>query len=216
MTNKKLTIGIYGDSFADPKWVKNDYNAWPELLENNYNIQNYSLTGTSLWWSYDKFLETCDKIDYTIFVVTIPGRVYLEYQDHHINLNPTSWPIWNGVSIGEMYFKYFYSNKRENAFQNFIISDLLLYDKILLIPAFTESMPGYPISLCYYADKETEHYGLKDPGPHENRKCHLTKENNIMVYNKIMSAMESKCKILSLSQHDYVIPKDPISQYWKV
>ena len=72
------------------------------------------------------------------------------------------------------------------------------------------------MSLCYYADKETAHYGLKNTGPNENRKCHLTKENNNMVYNKIISAMESKSKILTLSEYDYVVPKDPISQYWKV
>jgi hypothetical protein len=37
-----------------------------------------------------------------------------------------------------------------------------------------------------------------------------------MVYDKIMSAMGSKSKILSLSEHDYVVPKDPIQQYWKI
>jgi|TARA_B110000503_G_scaffold15544_2_gene21857 hypothetical protein len=216
MTNKKITIGIYGDSFSDPNWVKNNYKAWPELLETDYTIKNYSLSGTSLWWSYNKFLETCDKIDYAIFVVTIPGRLHIDYQDQHINLNPISWPVWDGVSIGEIYFKYIYSDKRETAFHNFIVSDLLLYDKILIIPAFAESIPNYAVSLCYYADKETAHYGLKNTGPNENRKCHLTKENNNMVYNKIISAMESKSKILTLSEYDYVVPKDPISQYWKV
>jgi hypothetical protein len=95
MTNKKITIGIYGDSFSDPNWVKNNYKAWPELLETDYTIKNYSLSGTSLWWSYNKFLETCDKIDYAIFVVTIPGRLHIDYQDQHINLNPISWPVWD-------------------------------------------------------------------------------------------------------------------------
>lgn len=215
MNNKSPVIGIYGDSFADPNWVKNSYNAWPELLANDYKIKNYALSGSSLWWSYNKFLETCHEIDHAIFVITVPGRIHIEYNDKHLNLNPVTWPIWDNVSIGEIYFKYFYSSKREQAFHNFMVSDLLQYDKILLIPAFAESIPNVPMSLCYFADLESKHYGLEHSGTNEKRKCHLSKENNFMIYNKVLAALELNSKILSLSESEFVTPTDPLSYYWK-
>ena len=215
MMKSKPVIGIYGDSFADPKWVSNSYDAWPELLSKDYKIKNYSLSGTSLWWSYNKFLETCNKIDYAIFVVTVPGRIHIEHNDKHLNLNPVTWPIWDGVSIGEIYFKYFYSNKRETSFHNFMVNDLLEYDKILLIPAFNESIPNYPMSLCYLADMETDYYGLDHSGPNERRKCHLSKENNKVIYNKITAALEINSKVLTISESDFIVPSDSLEYYWK-
>lgn len=213
--SKKLKLAIYGDSFSDPTWVSNTYMSWPELLANDYNITNYSQTGTSMWWSYDKFLNTHNKFDLAIFVVTVPGRIHVEYNDKHLNLNPSTWPVWDGINIGEMYFRYFYSSKRETAFHNFMVNDILQYQDVLVIPAFLESLPIQSWSLCHYADLELQHYGLDHPGNNENRKCHLTKENNLMVYNKISKAIADKDQVLKLNKDDFVVPADPMEYYWK-
>ena len=104
-------IAIFGDSFSDPKWVKNDYLAWPELLENDFNVTNFSLSGTSLWWSYKQFKKLSTEYDYCIFTITMPGRIHIESLDRHLNLNPSTWPVWYGTNFGEMYFQYFYSEE---------------------------------------------------------------------------------------------------------
>jgi hypothetical protein len=216
MTKNKPTVAIFGDSFADPTWVNNDYLSWPELLTEQYDVTNYAMTGTSLWWSYNLFLEHYKKYDKCIFVVTVPGRIHIESTDKHLNLNPNTWPVWDGIPIGELYFRLFYSEKRETCFHKFMVNDILTADNVLVIPAFSESVPELKSwSLCHFADIELYHYGLVHPGSNENRKCHLSIENNQMVYNKITTAIAVGDKILQLSKEDFVVPTKPLEFYWK-
>jgi hypothetical protein len=209
-------LAIYGDSFADPNWVKQDYPAWTELLAQDYDIANYAYTGTGMWWSYDKFTSTYGKYDKYVFVATVPGRIHIEYNDTHLNLNPVTWPVWDSINIGEMYFRYFYSGKREEAFHNFMINDLLLKDDVLIVPAFKESVPNLQTwSLCHFADSELRHYGLVHAGANEHRKCHMSEENNKVVYAKIKSALADNSKVLEMSATDFVPPTSPLERYWK-
>lgn len=208
-------IAIFGDSFSDPTWANNDkYLAWPELLENNFSIKNYSLSGSGMWWSYKQWKQHHTQYDYCIFVVTIPGRIHIEPLDRHLNFNPTTWPRWFGINFGEMWFKYFYSEERENTFHNFMLEDILKHANTLLIPAFNESMPGInSISLCHLADLEMYGFGLTHAGTNERRKCHLTKENNTVVYEKIINNIEKE-KVLRLSESDFQLPSGSMSDYW--
>lgn len=208
-------IALFGDSFSDPKWANNDkYLAWPELLENNFSVTNFSLSGTGMWWSYKQWREQRDNYDHCIFVVTIPGRIHVESLDRHLNFNPTTWPRWFGINFGELWFKHFYSEERENAFHSFMLEDILKHNSTLLIPAFNESMPGINgISLCHLADLEMYGYGLTHSGNNEKRKCHLTKENNFVVYEKILSSL-GKDRVLRLSENDFIQPTDSMDFYW--
>jgi hypothetical protein len=209
-------IAIFGDSFSDPTWVKNNYLAWPELLEKDFKVTNFSLSGTGLWWSYRQFKKLHHDFDYCIFSVTMPGRVHIESLDRHLNLNPTTWPVWYGTNFGEMYFQYFYSEEREQCFHDFMVEDIKNTPNTLVIPGFIESMPTHDgWSLCHFADMEMYHYGLQHPGANENRKCHLSMENNKMVYSKILDAIDQSNNVLLLSKEDYVVPADPMSRYWK-
>lgn len=213
---KKSSLAIYGDSFADAAWIENNYLAWPELLQDHYNITSYAEAGSSLWWSYEKFLKTYQNYDRCIFVVTVPGRIYIESEDAHLNLNPNTWPVWHGINIGKLYYRYFYSDAREFAFHNFLVNDILSKDNVLVVPAFKESLPTYTgWSLCHLADTELLHYGLVHAGTNEYRKCHMSKENNIVVYNKILNALLLNEKILHLEENDFVAPSDPMITYWK-
>jgi hypothetical protein len=216
MMKSKPTLAIYGDSFADPRWVENDYPAWSELLEENFTVTNFSFTGTGMWWSYDKFIETHEKFDTVVFVVTVPGRIHIECKDAHLNLNPATWPVWSGINMGDMYFRYFYSPKREDCFHKFMVDDILKRNNILVVPAFKESIPGHEgWSLCHLADTELAFYDLKHNGWNEKRKCHMTRENNRMVYNKVLEAVDNGSKILNLQESDFVPPADPLTMYWK-
>jgi hypothetical protein len=216
MIKSKPTLAIYGDSFGDPRWVENDYLAWPELLEQHYNITNYAFTGTGLWWSYDKFIDTHQRYDQIIFVVTVPGRIYIESLDKHLNLNPSTWPIWRNIALGELYFRLFYSEKRENRFHKFIVDDILTHNNVLVVPAFKESIADYNgWSLCHFADTELAHYGLEHNGWNEHRKCHMSMENNEVIYKHVLQSLTNGTKILNLQETDFIAPADPSSRYWK-
>jgi uncharacterized LabA/DUF88 family protein len=57
-------IAIYGDSFAA------DYNGWPKTLQKllNVDVVTFGVDGTSIDYSYLKFLETHEKYDVIIFL----------------------------------------------------------------------------------------------------------------------------------------------------
>jgi hypothetical protein len=70
-----MRIGIFGDSYADPNPYPDE--SWISYLKNNIetaNIDQYSRSGTSHWWSYQKFIQTYKDYDIIIFCHTNPMR----------------------------------------------------------------------------------------------------------------------------------------------
>jgi hypothetical protein len=78
-----MKIGVFGDSYADPNpWRET---SWIHYLssEKNIEIQTFSASGTSHWWSYKEFLNNYTKFDAVIFCHTSPMRwPYLPKEYH--------------------------------------------------------------------------------------------------------------------------------------
>lgn len=68
-----MKLGIFGDSFAFPNRV---FGGWPVSLAKNMNIGsiNYAHSGTSIWYSYKKFLEHAQDFTHIVFVYSSPYR----------------------------------------------------------------------------------------------------------------------------------------------
>ena len=68
------SVAIYSDSWADPKVRYSndpiDNIAWPDIVGTKYKITNYARAGSSIYYSYQKFLETNKNFDQIIFIVT--------------------------------------------------------------------------------------------------------------------------------------------------
>lgn len=71
------TLGIFGDSFAAPSGLR-DSPCWFDYLTDQYNIVNFAKTGSSIYYSYTKFLENYKNLDRIIFVVTAAERIWLK------------------------------------------------------------------------------------------------------------------------------------------
>jgi hypothetical protein len=76
-----MKIGIYGDSYTTPHGKfdapTNWYNHLASLLSDTHNsttINHYGRAGSSLYYSYRKFLDTNHENDLNIILVTGPGR----------------------------------------------------------------------------------------------------------------------------------------------
>ena len=204
-------LEIFGDSFSDPTWTTNSYDSWPELLSEHYEVVNHSHCGSSLWWSYDQYRR--NRPDLAVFVVTIPGRLYVKQFDRHMNFHEASWPIAHNTRIGEIYYHYFYDREREQDFHDLMVKDLMT-ENVLLIPAFDNSGVG-SVSLCDISDREKEHYGITQwSSEGELRKCHLSEENNLMISQKIIKALQAGDRVLHLEQSDYVQPSRDRAYYW--
>lgn len=83
-----MKIGLYGDSYGV---TKNLDTSWPNLLSKKLEceIDNYSLPGASMYYTYTKFVETCHKYDTVIFLVTDPLRYPVEV-DFSDNIPPAA------------------------------------------------------------------------------------------------------------------------------
>jgi hypothetical protein len=208
-------IGIFGDSFSDPTWNQHEYLAWPELLSSNFSVTNFSKSGSSLWYSYDQLKKHIADFDICIMVATVYGRFYLENLDVHLNINRNSWPTKNNVNLGKVYYEDFFSVDREKAFNDFMIKDILSLDNIVFIPAFEECViaPG-DISLNHYSSAELLHYGVLDYQGPDDRKCHLTKENNLVIYKKILESIENNLRSIDISMDTFVPPSEPFNFYF--
>jgi hypothetical protein len=208
-------IGIFGDSFSDPTWNQNNYDSWPELLASEYSVSNFSKSGSSLWYSYQKLKKHNTEFDVCIFVATVYGRFYLENLDIHLNINRNTWPVKHNVNLGKLYYEEFFSFDREVSFHNFMIADILNMPNVIFIPAYEECMLGKDcISLNHFANAELHHYGVLNYQGPDDRKCHLSKENNILVYNKILNAIKSKERTIPLSMDEFIVPSDVFNFYF--
>ena len=212
-----MKIAIYGDSFADPTWNSNSYKSWPELLAESHDVTNFAEAGGSLWWSYYQLKQINKNFDYNIFVGTIYSRIYIEDLNKHLSANSNSWPIVeNKVNLGCLYFKHFFSHERDYHLCQLMIKDILTFNNTIYIPAFKESIPEQNMQLCplnKFSALEEKHFKLKKYS-FDQRKCHLTKENNLVIYNKIIDAISNKSKTLELSEIDYKTPTDNVDLYF--
>lgn len=77
-----MKLGIFGDSFADTGHMKRDNNdsytdAWPRIVDSMLDTKTtefFSLSGTSMWWSYQNFIQNHDSFDTIVFVYTTETR----------------------------------------------------------------------------------------------------------------------------------------------
>lgn len=74
-----MKIAIYGDSFAA------DYSGWPFYLKNlsKCPVDSYGMNGSSVEFSYMKFLETHKKYDIIIFLWTATNRNSLIIEENN-------------------------------------------------------------------------------------------------------------------------------------
>lgn len=91
-----MKIGLYGDSYG----VTNNLDtSWPRLLSKKLNciVDNYSVSGGSVYSTYSSFIETCQNYDLVIFLVTDPLRYPVEV-DFSDNIHPAARRV-GGLAI---------------------------------------------------------------------------------------------------------------------
>jgi len=71
-----VSIGVFGDSYADCSLSDKEKFGWPKLLIDNLGLGGaiYSASGSSTWWSYENFLRYKDKHDIIIFCYSAYSR----------------------------------------------------------------------------------------------------------------------------------------------
>ena len=236
-----MKIAIFGDSFADCLWFSKlkiqpqNGPGWPELLAEQYNVTNFASGGTSLYYSYQLFLKHHSQFDRVIFVSSSPERfaVHLPESNDVFHIVPgatfkqrilelyhykTDLRI---IQAAEDYISYVLDTEKERIFGKLMIDDIYCTrSDVLLLPAFwIKDDPLIPLG--HFSSMEQQYYKLSQDTISLNnltdlRKCHLTDENNQMVYQKVMNAINEKSSSISMSISDFKTPTKEWNMYWKV
>ena len=77
-----MKIAIFGDSWASEGLDEpHRYLGWPEILSKQpgYEVANFAVPGSSLYYSYKEFLENHKNYDVNIFLITSYGRMYIKH-----------------------------------------------------------------------------------------------------------------------------------------
>lgn len=233
-----MNIAVYGDSYA-VRGGKQDWTWFRRLkdLTKCSALDHYGESGSSLFFSYNKFLESHADHDIIIFIVTGPGRYTKKFEINQQAFNVAGLTTINGLMKEykeELRFRPDKRSELESIKHWFIARDdvyeehlhNLLVDKIMqirpdvkLIPAFSKSLVDCKQALFDYTVKQREislanvpesKHCLYRENP-ELMSCHLTQEQNIaladMAYNQINAG------ILDWSFMDNV-KCDPSKEYY--
>lgn len=177
-----MKIAIYGDSFGssmiessvERKDCDTRGKAWVELLADNYNVTNFSYPGSSLFYSYQLFLEYNQKFNYNIFLITSQDRITLPddfdvkpiYK--HINLKLVQYFRNQFLNQGskdsnldliifalESYYKIIHNEQAVDIYHNLMIENInRINQNTIIIPCFNHSIPNTPFSLNLISEYE--------------------------------------------------------------
>jgi hypothetical protein len=72
-----MNIGVFGDSFSTRSKFDITDDFWVDIVHEKYQLKNYSMEGTNLYWSYSMLQKYSSEFDLLLLTVTGPNRFYV-------------------------------------------------------------------------------------------------------------------------------------------
>jgi hypothetical protein len=238
-----LKIGVFGDSYASS--IKyHQSKDWMEILNDTYDtVVSYGKSASNLYYSVEQFKKFSHLYDKNIFCVTNPSRIWakhlkIEEKFKFITIqdpiqNKTLQRIkekykYNQDYVSELikifnatyiYMAFAQNQDQENYIHKLMIDDIVRHDPdVLLIPCFETSFVDQPVPYALYHIFEKENRVWRDidlDQYHDKRNCHMTAENNVILAEKIVKAIETNQKV-DLNINDFVNPtSESLAMYLK-
>lgn len=206
-----MKIAIYGDSFGyehpifgiDHPKLKEINPSWVTLLRNEYSVENFCYPASDLYFSYNNFISNYEKFDLNIFIATNPHRLSVKHNNQFIHnsgypsakakLKTDTDPSRNKIHKASVdYFLYLQDDERDNVFSTLIKNSVKTLDKdCIIIDAFGKDGLFNITTMEDKSWKITPSYTLLDSFL-DLRYCHLTEENNYILYNLIDKCIKNK------------------------
>lgn len=231
-----MKLAIFGDSFGDDTGVwpipHSDVGpSWIEYLRNqNIDIDNYSRGGTSLFYSYQKFMRSYQKYDKIIFLITNPGRISVPMDstikdfnpgsiERHLRncVNPERKLILNAILD---YFIYVKNDDFDEVVHRLLVEDISnKHNDMLMIPCFDQSGIDNQTPLLDISKFEAEFWGIEeiipqtDPTRQDSRKAHMCEENNLMLGQEMYNWI--KTGSFSIKHENFKTPTKEFSHYFR-
>lgn len=224
MVGNKMKIGIFGDSFTDlaPKDKISDttmpWMLWVEKLS-EHKITTFGKSGTSIWFSYKRFLKNFKDFDAIVFSYSshdrwfnINGAEGLSYiiskEQAHFSRNEDKdllellikvWPYLHDQQLNIFMFQHVFNsvNKLCKEYNKKIINIFNyeeIFDKKISID-ISENFGSVLTNLCSIANKETQMNKRFREMVLTNidfRFCHLNIHNNKVLASIILESLNEK------------------------
>lgn len=225
-----MKIAIYGDSYAAEYYNPKKINPWVSIIrqqEKNFEIDNFSQSGSSLYFSITKFLENHFLYDKVVFIITHPGRLFVPNNEefpHVSNIVNCDLRIKSSNKISEKvimesarnYLRDVQNNDEEIFKHHCMFEKIsrIRNSNILFIPVNRLSIPGYNgtvltdisnIDIDYY--KNNTFATRKDL-----RCCHMNQPNNEILANKVSSWLNGGDFTLDI--HHFQPPIEKENEIW--
>lgn len=231
-----MKIAIFGDSYAAKGCPTSVPNEWATLLSkknNNYKIQNFAKCGTSLWWSYDLFLNNYKNFDLIIFVITRFGRLPLVIDGSGVGAAPSAINKLNYetnkhhiklLTTARDYYIYLQNDKQDLFLHKKIVEELVKVNdkKIILIP-IDDSIPIEFQKIFKHTLHDITQLEIKTNFKKntkfimetEHRSNHMSIENNIILAEKLHQVIQGTCDSISIDDFTFIKYSNP-EKYWKI
>jgi hypothetical protein len=234
-----MKIAIFADSYGDPDMFPKHPDreildsvglSWTELLSQEFEITNFSKSGSSVYYSYKLFYENHAKFDKIIFIPSIAGRfsVFLPDRNEQIQCVPNFGlpPVENEhyfrdkqvLSAAKEYIIHILDLEKERVFNQLMIAQVKrIRPDVFLIPAFQETGLGPYLNVI--SSLEDKYWKINNQFIRKNnlaeiRKCHFSKENNHMIFEKIKDLLNGVSSKFTLDANDFRIPAHSWKHYF--
>lgn len=202
-----MKLAIFGDSFAEHISTYPG-ESWVSLFKKDSDFQqvdSYGLHSTNLYWSYLKFFEHYEKYDKAIFVVTSPFRFITTFKNlsSHGNINhilkTQAWSTERIKILKAIRDFSIHGLSDQLVSDQFVLFQSLMLEKIkntnfkiLFVPAFRYKNTEFDSETALMEITEMENKYWKVDKVYDKRQCHLSENNNKILYEIL------KSKIISL------------------
>lgn len=199
-----MKIGIFGDSFGEKSYVPETATskAWTTYIAEEFDIDNYCVSGSSFYYSAKLFLTNHHLYDKIIFLVTDPGRLEIlpDFVINSMQSRITDYTVASILAeetgnhiykVAADYFVYFNNYDKECLFQYALLEKLknAKSNDVLFLPCFRYSFDEqdrnddelFKISKLDENDTLLQVAGKRK----EYRHCHFNSQNNIIFAEKI-------------------------------
>lgn len=226
-------IGVFGDSFTNLKSEENPTPTWVDILNEKYDVTNFGLTSSNLYYSVNEFIKNHKNFDKIIFVATAPGRLqiadWITVNKEHkyiAGINSAKYVLKRSIIRRPIsftddiklayqaaidYYLYLDDFRINNFIQQLMIDKVkeLRPDSILIptnISSFGEPRSMNVKTLVDIYMKENIAWEEKEFNDQKKdiRNCHITAENNVILAKQVEEWLNGSPVEIKLD--DFVTP----------
>lgn len=204
--------------------------SWVDIIEQSHSITNYAVSGSAFLHGYELFTRHHTEADLNIFLISSPYRTYVKALDGILMFGPEwldseyrrvkaapDYPRkYDHLDIMDslkVYFELWADWQTITMVQQAVVGNIPnISNNTIIVPCFDNSIANASYNLNDLANYELSlidpiRYAAFDFSKlHCRRKCHFSRENNMVMASAFLAAIDSGQKTLSVNKSDILTP----------